>query len=442
MFGLLKERQLFGDAFWALFGQLASAIALLAGTRILTELVTPGIYGQVVLLNGFVALGVTLFSYPFICAGMRLLPECLDKRERAALYAVVASMTARSTALAIGLLVLGGVSYSYFSHSDFGLFMLAGVLLIVTVRRELGIQMLIGERKQRGASLWQTSDSILRPLLAISLVWWGGQKAEWVLLGYIVASVVSNTAWSFIHGVKADKNKRSVSARNFRADVWAYALPLIPMELIFWVSGLGDRYVIGYLMTAADVGLYAATYLIINEAFNRSAMVLLRLFQPVYFQSFSQNRTKEGFRILWLWIGCVFAIGIIGVSLLLMTRDWVASVVLAKSYHSAARLMPAIAIGCALHALGTVLAQPLLANKRTRLLLLGRLGGAMTAAISIPLMVKHYGLIGAAMANPIYFGVELLVLAMLAKPWRHKYAEKKDASEQAEEEIFSVRITV
>ena len=84
MFGLLKEKQLFGDAFWALFGQLASAIALLAGTRILTELVTPDIYGQVALLNGFVALGVALFSYPFICAGMRLLPECLDKRERAA----------------------------------------------------------------------------------------------------------------------------------------------------------------------------------------------------------------------------------------------------------------------------------------------------------------------------------------------------------------------
>jgi len=52
MFGLLKERRLFGDAFWALFGQLVSAIALLAGTRVLTGLVTPGIYGQASLLNG------------------------------------------------------------------------------------------------------------------------------------------------------------------------------------------------------------------------------------------------------------------------------------------------------------------------------------------------------------------------------------------------------
>ncbi|MEI7996572.1 MAG: lipopolysaccharide biosynthesis protein [Methylococcaceae bacterium] len=430
MLNLLKEKKLFGDAFWALSGQLLSAVALLAGTRILTEMVAPAIFGQVALLNGFVALGVTLFSYPFLCAGMRILPECQNKWERAALYEVMARLTVRAMALAIGLMVLGGVAYSHFSHNDVGLFMLAGVLLLVTVRRELGIQLLIGERKQRGASLWQTSDSVLRPLLAISLVVWGGQKPEWVLLGYILASLISNTAWSFLLGTKPNKMKRPIVARHFRAEVWAYALPLIPMELIFWVNGLGDRYVIGYLMTAAEVGLYAATYTIINEAFNRSAMVLLRTFQPVYFQSCSHNQIQEGFRILWLWIGCVFALGIVGVSLLLITKDWVASVLLAKSYHSAIALMPAIGLGCALHALGTVLAQPLLANKRTPLLLLGRLCGAVTAAISIPLMVKNFGLLGAAIANPIYFGVEALVLAMLAKPWRMDCTENTDPAEE------------
>jgi len=430
MSGLLKERRLFGDAFWALFGQAMSACALLAGTRVLTELVTPDIYGQVALFNGFVALGVTLFSYPFICAGMRILPECLNKGERAALYGVVAGLTARATALAMVLLALAGAACSYVFHSDAWLFLLAGVLLIVTVRRELGIQLLIGDRKQRGASLWQTTDSILRPVLAIALVVWGGQKAEWVLLGYIAASVVSNTVWSLALGAKGDKKRPFIITRNFKTDVWAYALPLIPMELVFWVNGLGDRYVIGYLMTAAEVGLYTATYTIINEAFNRSAMILLRTFQPAYFQAYSESRFREGYRILWLWIGCVVVLGIVGVSLLLVTKDWVATMVLAKSYHSATELMPAIAVGCALHALGTAVAQPLLAKKRTRVMLLGRICGALAAAISIPLMVKNYGLIGAAMANPIYFGVEALILAMLAKPWRSAGAVHDGQSEQ------------
>jgi O-antigen/teichoic acid export membrane protein len=104
--------------------------------------------------------------------------------------------------------------------------------------------------------------------------------------------------------------------------------------------------------------------------------------------------------------------------------------------------MPAIAVGCALHAFGTVVSQPLLANKQTRLLLLGRVCGAVTAAISIPLMVKNYGLPGAAMANPIYFGVEALVLAMLAKPWRNISSENEDAIDKVEEEISGCKITV
>lgn len=440
MLSILKEKGLLGDAAWALLGQFGSAIALLLGTRIITELVTPDIYGQVALLNGFVALGVAIFSYPFVCAGMRILPECLNKRERADLYRVVAGLTARSTLLAIGLLVLGGGVYGYLSNTAIWPFLLAALLLAATVHRELGIQLLIGERRQRDASLWQASDSVLRPLLAIALVGLAGARVEWVLLGYGLASIASNTFWSLFHGVKADEGKRQgiIVSRDLRREVWAYALPLIPMELVFWVNGVGDRYFIGYLMTAADVGLYAATYTLVNEAFNRGAMVLLRTFQPVYFQSFSVPPRQDGHKILWTWIAFVAALGIAGVSALALAKDWLASLLLAQSYHPAAVLMPAIGMGCALHALGTVLAQPLLANKDTRSLFLGRLSGAVAAAICIPLMVSHYGLPGAALANPIYFGFEALVLAMLAKPWRFAAAGDAAVLGQPEEEACGI----
>ncbi|MCQ8119520.1 lipopolysaccharide biosynthesis protein [Methylomonas rosea] len=417
MFSALKNSKLCGDAFWALFGQAASALALLLGTRLLTELVSPAVYGQVALLNGFVALGVAVFSYPFICAGMRIVPECETAGERNALHAAVASLTLQVTALAIAVLVLGGFAYGYFIDGSCVLFLLAGVLLAMTVQRELGIQLAIGERKQRLASLWQTSDSVLRPALAIALVWWLGGNPEWVLLGYILASLLSNLVWMVVKR-RSGVRPPATDSRSFRREVWVYALPLIPMELIFWINGLGDRYVIGYLLTAADVGLYAATYMVVNEAFNRSAMVLLRTFQPAYFQAFSSQQLQKAYSILWFWIASVAGLGVAGLLLLLLTKDWVASMVLAKSYHAAVDLMPAMALGCALHALGTALAQPLLAHKRTKTLLKGRLCGAVTAAMTIPLLVSQYGLPGAAWANPVYFGVEALVLALLAKPWQ------------------------
>ena len=429
------NKRLFGEASWALFGQLGSAIALLAGIRILTEQVSPEVYGQVALFSGFVALGVALFAYPFICTGMRLLPECLHKRERAELQSVVVRLTIRSTALALIILAVAGGIYSYFFNDGIGLFVLAGFLLVVTVRREFGVQLLIGERRQREASLWQTIDSILRPCFAIALVELWGAKAGWVLFGYILASIVSNLIGSIIHGRAGDESPHPISVSSLKREIWAYALPLIPMELLYWVNGLGDRYIIGSLMTAADVGLYAASYTLINEAFNRSSMVLLRIFQPVYFQSVSSKDTKEGFNILWIWIACVAALGITGVTAIYFLKDWVAFLLLSKTYHEAILLMPAIGIGCALHALGTVLAQPLLAGKQTSSVLIGRLCGAVTAIIVIPVMVTHYGLLGAAMANPIYFGVEAIALGLLAKPWRINKTEHVDDLILAEEEI-------
>jgi len=46
------------------------------------------------------------------------------------------------------------------------------------------------------------------------------------------------------------------------------------------------------------------------------------------------------------------------------------------------------------------------------------------------------------MANPIYFGVEMLVLAILAKPWRNIGVEDKAAIEQVDEEASDSRVTV
>ncbi|MBP1148276.1 MULTISPECIES: lipopolysaccharide biosynthesis protein [Methylocaldum] len=421
-------RRIFGDASWALLGQVGSGVVLLLGTRIITELVSPEVYGQVALLTGIVALGVGIFAYPFICAGMRLLPECLEPGKRSALHRVVRGLAARSSTVAVFFLAFGGAAYSQMTGLDPWLFGVAALLFLATVRREIGFQLLIGERRQREASLWQTSDGILRPLFAILLVWYWGPNAAWVLLGYAFASIASNTVWSFVHRPKRSKRIRHRSAvlGNLKRDVRAYAVPLIPMELLSWFSGLGDRYIVGYLMTAADVGIYAAAYTLTNEAFNRSAIVLLRTFQPVYFQHFSAGRKEQAFKIFWIWLSCVAAMGIAGVVALVVLKDWVAGLLLAGSYHSAAVLMPIIGAGCALQALGMVASQPLLAVKRTRPLLVGRLCGAIAAAVAIPLMIQKYGLIGAAMAAPVYFGIEAFVMAMLARPWRMMGAARRE----------------
>jgi len=147
-------------------------------------------------------------------------------------------------------------------------------------------------------------------------------------------------------------------------------------------------------------------------------VILFRTFQPAYFQHCSAGQWGAATRIFRTWLLCITALGLAGVAALALLKDWVAELLLAQSYHGAAPLMPVIGVGCALQALGTVAAQPLLAAKRTRAVLLGRVVGSATAAIAIPLLVIWQGLMGAALAAPLYFGVEALCLALLARPRR------------------------
>ncbi|OAI19891.1 polysaccharide biosynthesis protein [Methylomonas koyamae] len=414
----LRQSRLCGDAFWALLGQLASALALLLGTRLLTERVAPDVYGEAALLSGCVALGVAAFSYPFICAGMRLLPECAGPAQRSQLQRAVAGLTGQATLLALSLLLAGGGCYAYLYRAPAAPFLLAGALLAVTVWREFGVQLAIGGRRQRRAALWQTGDSVLRPALAVAAVGYLGARVEWILAAYAAATLLSNLLWCRLGAESAAGELSPTDVRRFAGKIWRYAWPLLPMELLFWLNGVGDRYAIAYLLSAADVGLYAAGYTLVNEAFNRSAMVLLRTFQPAYFQAFSGGEYRRAHAVLRLWLYCLLAGGGLGLLALPWLGDWLVALLLAEPYRPVAALLPAIGGGCLLHALGTLWAQPLLAEKRTRLLLKGRLCGALAAITVLPLLILQYGLPGAAWANPVYFGIEALVLALLAKPWR------------------------
>jgi O-antigen/teichoic acid export membrane protein len=135
----------------------------------------------------------------------------------------------------------------------------------------------------------------------------------------------------------------------------------------------------------------------------------------VYFQHCSRRESRQARQVFRLWLLLMVGMGITGVAALVLVKDVVAKLLLAQSYYSGAALMPIIGAGCAIQALGTVLAQRLFAVKSTQAVLAGRACGALTAVVAIPLMVQWQGMLGAAMAAPLYFGVEAMSMALLGR---------------------------
>jgi O-antigen/teichoic acid export membrane protein len=96
-------------------------------------------------------------------------------------------------------------------------------------------------------------------------------------------------------------------------------------------------------------------------------------------------------------------------------RNQIGSLLLAEHYRGAIKLMPWIALGYCLLVISYVFEKACYAYKRTKAVLYIQISGAIASiCIAIPL-VYYWGLQGAAVAVPLYFGIQLLVSIHMAR---------------------------
>ena len=204
-------------------------------------------------------------------------------------------------------------------------------------------------------------------------------------------------------------------ARELDARMWSYALPLLPLGLIAWTSNLGDRYVIGGVLSVADAGVYAAVYGLSSMPFmivNGTAEQALR---PIYQAAVTNGNRLRARKILLLWLGIVVGVCALGVLLFAFGHTLIAAFFVGKPYRHASGLMPLIATGYAIRATSYVFERVCYAYGQTRRVLLIQLWAVAATAVATPLGVVYLGLKGAALAVPLYFSVQLLVAIFLAR---------------------------
>jgi O-antigen/teichoic acid export membrane protein len=204
-------------------------------------------------------------------------------------------------------------------------------------------------------------------------------------------------------------------ARELDARMWSYALPLLPLGLIAWASNLGDRYVIGGVLSVADAGVYAAVYGLSSMPFmivNGTAEQALR---PIYQAAVTNGNRLRARKILLLWLGIVVGVCALGVLLFAFGHTLIAAFFVGKPYRHASGLMPLIATGYAIRATSYVFERVCYAYGQTRRVLLIQLWAVAATAVATPLGVVYLGLKGAALAVPLYFSVQLLVAIFLAR---------------------------
>lgn len=420
------RRRVARDGAWAAVGQVVATAAAFASIRMMTELISPEEYGRLMLLVGVSALALGVTSTPRLQALMRYYPDWSRIGQAQHLRNIVGKSIA--IAVAIAVVAISGIWFvvAVLLNETWFTGLLIGALLVADTARSFVLSLLNVTRQQRSAAAIYAADAWSRPLMAIAAVSIFGSNANAALGGYVAGSALVTVLMQL-----AMRGRRSSPLgplpefrgidRNLSATVRRYALPLIPLGVVGWVSGVGDRYFLGGSLGLQEVGIYAAAYGLASQPFLMMAGVIELTMRPVLQNAIASGssdlvaRTKRGFLLL------VASGAICGVLGFLVLSDVVGLVLLAPEFRGAVQLMPWIAFGYALYVTSNVYSRFCYAFDDTRAVLFLTATGAVAGLVILVPAIQFFGLLGAAAVAPIRFGVELTLSRILARRAENRF---------------------
>jgi O-antigen/teichoic acid export membrane protein len=318
---------------------------------------------------------------------------------------------------AAAVALAGGVLYVGWGHGSPVLVALLALQFASDCWRSANLSLLNAARRQQRFALWTAADIWSRPLAGALAAVWVGQSPVAVLAAYVLVSVCTATGFSYrLWPSQAASPERAADrSRVLDARMWSYALPLVPLGVISWMSSLGDRYIIGGLLSVADAGIYAAVYGLSSSPFLIVSATGEQALRPLYQTAVTRGDSAGSLRIHRIWLAAVVGICTLGVALFAVGHEFIAGLFVGKSYRGAASLMPWIATGYAIRAASYVFERVCYAYGQTRRVLAIQLCAVAAALALTPAGVITFGLKGAAMAVPAYFSVQLATAIFFAR---------------------------
>jgi O-antigen/teichoic acid export membrane protein len=380
-----------GEAFWVAFGILASIMALLAGTRFLTHLLSTEQYGRLALAISLSTLAVQVFGEPIGKTAVRFYSQWCQAGKPAGFMQGLLKSLSKAAGYIVLLCAAGLAAGVYSQRVPGGYFVLiTGIFAILLVFNRVGLALEDAARKRRFRGIIQGGFEVLRFGFAVGLIFiFARPDAETVLSGFVLAGVLMMAAHGAFLYVNLARDfrrgdQKTATVMNMQT-MRSFQTPLIISNTCIWLVMMAERWVLQYFGTPEEVGGYAAVYQLAFIPMLFVSNFLILLMEPIFYQmvaqkgkiaSFDQTRRINNYAVFGIL--CFSAVLFL---MLLFTYPMVGNMLLGAQFRSYSWLFPwlSLAGGC-FAATGQVLLKLNLALRTDRLAILW--GGAAVVAVA------------------------------------------------------------
>ena len=294
-------KSLANEAFWVGFGLIASVLAMLAGTRFLTTLLSADEYGKLALAMSLAALAVQIGAEPVSQTAIRFYAYWQEEGKLPAFLRSIAVYVGLVLALVViiaTIVVFLGHWIEGFPGISFIMLVASFASLLVINRVAFSLEDALRERRMR--ALLQGLFEIGRFLMAAGLILvTSGKNAVTVLFGFVLAGlmvVIAHTCFlrRSMSGVFSGQDVKNTGRDDKdKVTLQGFLLPLIASHACIWIVMMAERWALQYYGDLAEVGGYAAVYQLAFMPMILISNFVLLLTTPIIYQIVGAGKNPD-----------------------------------------------------------------------------------------------------------------------------------------------------
>ncbi|TDB38781.1 MAG: hypothetical protein D9V44_03590 [Actinobacteria bacterium] len=405
------------DAFKYFPVRLVPALTSLITVPLFTRLIAREDYGNFSLISSAISL-VAVIVTQWVNGSIVRFYWTYEKEGRADDY-VATSIWSVTGALVTAALVCGAVVMLVGKSISPGLMHLIPIglaSLAVNYLSDSLLQILRAANKSTGYALLSVAKTLVGTAFSVWFVA-GPRLGAWGILAGVVLGNLIVTPF----GLWMTAKQGSLSPKHVRKDVLAqfasYGLPLVPAAMSSWALVLADRYVIGALRGAGEVGLYSTAYTLGDKIMNLIIMPLMITMGPVMVMTFEKNgqelaqQVQTQFTRYYAMVTFPIIAGMSAVTYQFF------QVFVGPSYREAYAVLPIVMVGVMGYGLVQIAANGVALHKRSTIIMTNTVAAAAINVASNLYFVPKFGYIAAALNTVLAYFVLLGLTWYRSKPY-------------------------